>query len=61
MQKRGEFRLPASTLFESPSAEVPEIDRAKILEHATQLEKTLNDYDVSGKVVEIHPGPTVTT
>lgn len=60
-QKRGEFRLPASTLFESPSAEVPEIDRAKILEHATQLEKTLGDYDVSGKVVEIHPGPTVTT
>ena len=60
-QKRGEFRLPASTLFESPSAEVPEIDRAKILDHATQLEKTLNDYDVSGKVVEIHPGPTVTT
>jgi DNA segregation ATPase FtsK/SpoIIIE-like protein len=60
-QKRGEFRLPASTLFESASAEVPEIDRAKILEHATQLEKTLSDYDVSGKVVEIHPGPTVTT
>ena len=60
-QKRGEFRLPASTLFESPSSEVPEIDRAKILEHATQLEKTLSDYDVSGKVVEIHPGPTVTT
>jgi S-DNA-T family DNA segregation ATPase FtsK/SpoIIIE len=60
-QKRGEFRLPASTLFGSPSAEVPEIDRSKILEHATQLEKTLSDYDVSGKVVEIHPGPTVTT
>jgi len=60
-QKRGEFRLPASTLFESPSSEVPEIDRVKILEHATQLEKTLSDYDVSGKVVEIHPGPTVTT
>ena len=60
-QKRGEFRLPASTLFGSPSSEVPEIDRSKILEHATQLEKTLSDYDVSGKVVEIHPGPTVTT
>jgi DNA segregation ATPase FtsK/SpoIIIE, S-DNA-T family len=61
IQKRGEFRLPASTLFESPSAHAPEIDRAKILEHASQLEKTLRDYDVSGKVVEIHPGPTVTT
>jgi DNA segregation ATPase FtsK/SpoIIIE, S-DNA-T family len=60
-QKRGEFRLPASTLFDPPSAQAPEIDRTKILEHATQLEKTLQDYDVSGKVVEIHPGPTVTT
>lgn len=60
-QRRGEFRLPASTLFEAPSAQAPEIDRTKILEHAEQLEKTLKDYDVSGKVVEIHPGPTVTT
>jgi S-DNA-T family DNA segregation ATPase FtsK/SpoIIIE len=60
-QKRGEFRLPASTMFEAPSAQAPEIDRSKILEHAEQLEKTLRDYDVSGKVVEIHPGPTVTT
>jgi S-DNA-T family DNA segregation ATPase FtsK/SpoIIIE len=59
--RRGEFRLPASTLFEAPSAQAPEIDRTKILEHAEQLEKTLRDYDVSGKVVEIHPGPTVTT
>ncbi len=61
VQRRGEFRLPASTLFEAPSAHAPEIDRSKILEHAEQLEKTLRDYDVSGKVVEIHPGPTVTT
>ncbi|HYP88584.1 MAG TPA: DNA translocase FtsK, partial [Polyangiaceae bacterium] len=60
-QRRGEFRLPASTLFEAPSSQAPEIDRTKILEHAEQLEKTLRDYDVSGKVVEIHPGPTVTT
>ncbi|MDF3067304.1 MAG: uncharacterized protein K0R38_2905 [Polyangiaceae bacterium] len=60
-QRRGEFRLPSSTLFDPPSEQAPEIDRTKILEHAEQLEKTLKDYDVSGKVVEIHPGPTVTT
>jgi DNA segregation ATPase FtsK/SpoIIIE-like protein len=60
-QRRGEFRLPSSTLFEAPSDEAPEVDKTKILEHAEQLEKTLKDYDVSGKVVEIHPGPTVTT
>jgi S-DNA-T family DNA segregation ATPase FtsK/SpoIIIE len=60
-QRRGEFRLPSSVLFQPPSEQAPEIDRTKILEHAEQLEKTLRDYDVTGKVVEIHPGPTVTT
>jgi S-DNA-T family DNA segregation ATPase FtsK/SpoIIIE len=60
-ERRGEFRLPPSTLFEAPSDTAPEIDRDKVLAHAEQLEKTLRDYDVQGKVVEIHPGPTVTT
>ena len=54
-------RLRPPRCSKRPSAQAPEIDRAKILEHAEQLEKTLRDYDVSGKVVEIHPGPTVTT
>jgi S-DNA-T family DNA segregation ATPase FtsK/SpoIIIE len=59
--KRGAFQLPSYDLLQSAAAVTNEIDRDKILEHATRLEKTLADYGVAGKVVEIHPGPTVTT
>ncbi|MBL8743376.1 MAG: DNA translocase FtsK, partial [Myxococcales bacterium] len=37
------------------------VDEATLKATAAQLEKTLFDYGVSGKVEEIHPGPTVTT
>ena len=59
--KRGQFQLPSYELLQSAPAVVGELNRDKILEHATRLEKTLADYGVAGKVVEIHPGPTVTT
>ena len=59
--KRGSFQLPSYDLLHPPAAIVNELDKDKILEHATRLEKTLADYGVAGKVQEIHPGPTVTT
>jgi DNA segregation ATPase FtsK/SpoIIIE, S-DNA-T family len=59
--KRGQFQLPSYDLLQSAGPVVGELNRDKILEHATRLEKTLADYGVAGKVVEIHPGPTVTT
>jgi S-DNA-T family DNA segregation ATPase FtsK/SpoIIIE len=59
--KRGQFQLPSYELLQSAPPVVGELNRDKILEHATRLEKTLADYGVAGKVVEIHPGPTVTT
>ena len=59
--KRGTFQLPSYDLLQPAGPVTNEIDRDKILEHATRLEKTLADYGVAGKVVEIHPGPTVTT
>ncbi len=59
--KRGQFQLPSYELLQSAGPVVGELNRDKILEHATRLEKTLADYGVAGKVVEIHPGPTVTT
>jgi S-DNA-T family DNA segregation ATPase FtsK/SpoIIIE len=37
------------------------IDESQLKATAQLLEKTLADYGVSGKVEEIHPGPTVTT
>jgi len=58
--KRGEFQLPAVTLFDPPSDTTVEIDREAIFENARRLEKTLADYGVTGKVEEVRPGPTVT-
>ncbi|HTQ07529.1 MAG TPA: DNA translocase FtsK [Polyangiaceae bacterium] len=60
LPRRGEFQLPASSLFDPPSDTRVEVDRDAILEHARRLEKTLADYGVSGKVEEVRPGPTVT-
>jgi S-DNA-T family DNA segregation ATPase FtsK/SpoIIIE len=59
-KRRGTFQLPSSELFEPAPAATVEIDREAIFEHARRLEKTLADYGVSGKVVEVRPGPTVT-
>ena len=59
--KRGQFQLPSYDLLQSAGPVVGELNRDKILEHASRLEKTLADYGVAGKVEEIHPGPTVTT
>jgi S-DNA-T family DNA segregation ATPase FtsK/SpoIIIE len=59
--RTGSFQLPSPELFDAQTEILTEIDRDKILEHATRLEKTLLDYGVVGRVEEIHPGPTVTT
>jgi S-DNA-T family DNA segregation ATPase FtsK/SpoIIIE len=55
------FRLPSPDLLDAaPPARVV-LDETQLKETAQLLEKTLADYGVSGKVEEIHPGPTVTT
>ena len=59
--KRGAFQLPSYEILQPAVINLNVLDRSKILEHATRLEKTLSDYGVLGKVEEIHPGPTVTT
>ncbi|HEY2405753.1 MAG TPA: DNA translocase FtsK, partial [Polyangiaceae bacterium] len=60
-RRRGTFQLPSTDMLSVAVASTTELDRDKILEHATRLEKTLADYGVAAKVEEIHPGPTVTT
>jgi len=59
--KRGAYQLPSYEILQPAVINLNVLDRTKILEHATRLEKTLADYGVVGKVEEIHPGPTVTT
>ncbi len=55
------FRLPTVDMLDEPGGDVPAVDEEQLKLTAQMLEKTLSDYGVSGKVEEIHPGPTVTT
>ncbi|MCB9589259.1 MAG: DNA translocase FtsK 4TM domain-containing protein [Polyangiaceae bacterium] len=60
-KKAGTYELPSTELLEAPPPTIQEVDKASVLELSDRLEKTLADYGVTGKVEEIHPGPTVTT
>ena len=56
----GQFvRPPLSFLREPPDTDM-EIDRQTYIENSKILEQKLKDFGVSGKVVEICPGPVVT-
>jgi S-DNA-T family DNA segregation ATPase FtsK/SpoIIIE len=59
--KSGAYVPPSPDLLHPTPADVTPIDRERMLELARRLESTLADYGVTGKVEEIHPGPTVTT
>ncbi len=54
------YEFPSPSLLTSSPPTVGEVDRERILENAQLLEKTLADYGVTGRVEEIHPGPTIT-
>jgi S-DNA-T family DNA segregation ATPase FtsK/SpoIIIE len=58
--KRGQFQSPTTELLDPPPTAIVQIDRESIYENARRLEKTLADYDVTAKVEEVRPGPTVT-
>ncbi|WP_437576327.1 DNA translocase FtsK [Sorangium sp. So ce887] len=55
------FRLPITDMLEAAAGGRIQLDADQLKATAQLLEKTLADYGVSGKVEEIHPGPTVTT
>jgi S-DNA-T family DNA segregation ATPase FtsK/SpoIIIE len=57
----GKYVPPSTELLQAATVEVTPVDRERVLELARRLEATLADYGVTGKVEEIHPGPTVTT
>ncbi len=55
------FKLPKPTLLSTPSDEVVQLSEEKINELAALLKTTLANHKVSCDVVEVSPGPTVTT
>ncbi len=54
------FRLPSLNLMEGSEADVKAMDRETLQMQSRLLEKKLSDFDVSGKVVAVSPGPVVT-
>ena len=60
-RRAGGFQLPSTEMLSAATPTVSEVDKRRVFELSERLERTLLDYGVVGKVVEIHPGPTVTT
>jgi DNA segregation ATPase FtsK/SpoIIIE, S-DNA-T family len=59
-RKRGEYAYPPMALLDSPKAE-RKIDERELMEGARMLEEKCREFSVEGSVVQIHPGPVVTT
>ena len=59
-KKRGGFAFPPVTLLDAPRTE-RKIDERELMESARLLEEKCREFAVAGSVVQIHPGPVVTT
>lgn len=58
--RMGGFELPPLSLLDAPSEERQTVSEQILKKNAQLLEAKLKDYDVEGRVTEIHPGPVVT-
>ncbi len=56
----GPFQLPDTSLFTSPPEGGRTYDRDSLLMNSKILEKKLQDFGVTGRVVRVHPGPVIT-
>jgi S-DNA-T family DNA segregation ATPase FtsK/SpoIIIE len=59
-RRKGEFALPPLALLDAARIE-RKIDERELMESARQLEDKCREFSVDGGVVQIHPGPVVTT
>jgi len=59
-RKRGGFAFPPVTLLDAPRTE-RKIDERELMDSARLLEEKCREFAVAGSVVQIHPGPVVTT
>jgi S-DNA-T family DNA segregation ATPase FtsK/SpoIIIE len=58
--KRGAYVIPPTTILDELKADVA-MDKVKLFEKARTLQSKCQEFGVMGSVVEIHPGPVVTT
>ena len=59
-RKKGPYTLPPISLLDAPRGE-RKIDERELMEGARLLEEKCREFAVEGTVVQIHPGPIVTT
>ncbi len=59
-RKKGAYVLPPFTLLD-PAKDQQKIDERQLMEAAKLLEEKCREFSVEGSVVQIHPGPVVTT
>src|SRR3989449_1025723 len=57
---RGNFVLPPASILDEPRTSGT-LDKARLFEKAKTLQAKSGEFGVMGSVVEIHPGPVVTT
>jgi len=59
-RKKGAYTAPPLALLDAPRGE-RKIDERQLMEGARLLEEKCREFSVEGTVVQIHPGPVVTT
>ncbi len=59
-RKKGAYITPPLALLDAPRAE-SKIDERELMDGARFLEEKCREFNVEGSVVQIHPGPVVTT
>ncbi len=59
-RRKGEYSLPPVALLDAARAE-RKIDERELMESSRHLEDKCREFSVEGNVVQIHPGPVVTT
>ena len=59
-RRKGEYALPPLALLDAPKTE-RKIDERELMDSARILEEKCREFSVEGSVVQIHPGPVVTT
>ncbi len=59
-RRKGDYALPPPALLDAPKTE-RKIDERELMDGARLLEEKCREFSVEGTVVQIHPGPVVTT
>lgn len=59
-RKIGDYELPSLDLLNLHDGTSNRPSKEELLENSTLIERKLQDFDVEGKVTQVHPGPIVT-